>query len=111
MKHNISLVCPYCGYTHYTLRCDSVSMLDTYICNGCGKEFIEPIEWDDYRNVVTIKYPTVTEIETIGEHYAEKLRSAADDLQYCAYDSQSLNLVHKLKVICDIVAEYIEKKS
>lgn len=103
-------VCPYCGSTDYSVSHDPITMNNDYHCRMCHENFYEPIEWGDYRNVVTIKYPTVTEIETIGEHYAAKLRSATDDLQYCAYDSQSLNLVHKLKVICDIVAEYMEKK-
>jgi hypothetical protein len=76
----------------------------------CHATFYDPIEYGDYRNLVQKNDNSHLWIETVGEHYAAKLRKAADDLQYCAYDAQSQNFAYHLEQICDIVAEYMERK-
>jgi hypothetical protein len=76
----------------------------------CHKTFYEPIEYGDYKNLGQISLETHVRIETAGEHYATKLREAADNLRYCAYDAQSQNFAHHLTQICNIVAEYMECK-
>lgn len=103
-------VCPYCGSTDYCVTHDPITMNNDYHCRMCHENFYEPIEWGDYRNLVKKNEHPIVMVESIGEHYAAKLRSAADDLQYCAYDAQSQNLAHHLKLICDIIAAYMERK-
>lgn len=103
-------VCPYCGSADYRVNHDPFTMNNDYECRMCHKTFYEPIEYGDYSNLVQKNPEPHMWIETAGEHYATKLREAADNLRYCAYDAQSQNFAHHITQICNIVAEYMERK-
>jgi hypothetical protein len=103
-------VCPYCGSTDYCVHHDPFTMNNDYECRVCHNTFYDPIAYADYKNLVQKNPESHAWIVTAGEHYATKLREAADKLQYCAYDSHSQNFAYHLKQICDIVAEYMECK-
>ena len=103
-------ICPHCGSTDYIVIHDPFTMNNDYECRMCHKTFCDSIKYGDYSNLVQKNPNPHVLIETAGEHYAAKLREAADKLQYCAHDSHSQNLVYHLKQICDIVADYMENK-